>query len=149
MQQTAADQDRVTIAFTGKLDNGALFIEVTADQPMTLVLGDTQLPPTVEATIIGMEVGETRKVRVDPDEGYGPRIKSLLHDVPRTTFAERFEPQAGMLISQKVEHEGQQRTVPATIIAVTDETVTIDYNHPLAGHHLTYELTVLAINRPA
>jgi FKBP-type peptidyl-prolyl cis-trans isomerase 2 len=141
--------DRVTLAVVGKLDNGALFYEVTPQEPLVVELGDNQLPPSVETALIGMGVGETRKIRIDPDEGYGPRLKDLLHEVPRPTIEKRFNPKSGMVISQQVERDGKKCIVPATIIEVNEETVVIDYNHPLAGHHLTYELTVLAVEEPA
>ncbi|MCB2214681.1 FKBP-type peptidyl-prolyl cis-trans isomerase [Desulfofustis glycolicus] len=147
MEPIVENQDRITLTFIGKLDNGAVFMRVPADKPMSLRIGDAELPPSVEQTLTGMKIGETRTVRVDPDEGYGPRMKNLLHEVPRNTIGHRFEPKAGMLISQKVERDGKQHSVPATIIEVHDETVVLDYNHPLAGHHLTYELTVVAIEK--
>ncbi|MBE0584958.1 MAG: peptidylprolyl isomerase [Desulfofustis sp.] len=147
MEQTVENNDQVTITFTGKLDNGAVFIQVPADKPMTIRIGDSELPPTVEFTLIGMKPGETRTVRVAPDEGYGPRMKNLLHEVPANTFRDRFEPKPGMLISQKVERAGEQHLVPATIIEVDENKVVIDYNHPLAGHHLTYELNVVTIEK--
>jgi FKBP-type peptidyl-prolyl cis-trans isomerase 2 len=147
MEPIVENQDRITLTFIGKLDNGAVFMRAPADKPMSLRIGDAELPPSVEQTLIGMKIGETRTVRVDPDEGYGPRMKNLVHEVPRNTIEHRFEPKAGMLISQKVEREGKQHSVPATIIEVRDETVVLDYNHPLAGHHLTYELTIVAIEK--
>ena len=147
MEPIVENQDRITLSFIGKLDNGAVFMRVPADKPMSLRIGDAELPPSVEQTLTGMKVGETRTVRVDPDEGYGPRMKNLVHEVPRNTIGHRFEPKAGMLISQKVERDGKQHSVPATIIEVRDETVVLDSNPPLTGHHLTYELTVVAIEK--
>lgn len=143
------ENDRLTIAFTGKLDNGTIFMEVSIDEPMQVTVGQSELPPTVEMAVIGMEQGETRKIRVDPDEGYGPRLKDLVHEVPLKNFEGRLEPKPGMLLSQKVEKDGVEQQVPATVIEVKEDKVVIDYNHPLAGHHLTYELTILAIEKAA
>ena len=78
------NQDTITITFTGKLDNGAVFIEVPSARPMKIKVGDSELPPTVEMAVVGMKKGESKKIRVAPDEGYGPRLKDLLHEVPRT-----------------------------------------------------------------
>ncbi|MBT8347771.1 MAG: FKBP-type peptidyl-prolyl cis-trans isomerase, partial [Desulfofustis sp.] len=72
------ENDSISITFTGKLDNGVVFIEVPAMQPMKIRLGDSELPPSVEMAVVGMQKGESKKVRVSPDEGYGPRIKDLL-----------------------------------------------------------------------
>ena len=141
------ENDKLTIAFTGKLDNGTIFMEVDTDNPMQVILGNSELPPTIEIGVIGMKQGETRKIRVDPDEGYGPRLKDLVHEVPLKNFEGRLDVKPGMLLSQKIEHEGEEKKVPATVIEVTDDKVVLDYNHPLAGHHLTYELTVLDIEK--
>lgn len=144
---SVAENDTVTIAFTGKLDNGTLFIEVAREKPLEVTLGHSELPPTVEMGLVGMQQGETTKIRVDPDEGYGPRLKDLLHEVPRKNFTDRFDPAPGMILSQKVDRDGVRQQVPATVIEVREDVVVIDYNHPLAGHHLTYEVTVLSIKK--
>jgi FKBP-type peptidyl-prolyl cis-trans isomerase 2 len=136
----------IMITFTGKLDNGVVFAEVPATQPMKVQLGDSELPPTVEMALIGMQKGESRKIRVSDDEGYGPRLKDLLHEVPRDIFGDRIDPKPGMVLSQKVEKDGMEQKVPVTVIEVKEDVVVLDYNHPLAGHHLTYEVTVVDIN---
>ena len=142
---TVKENDSISITFTGMLDNGAVFAEVPATQPMKIRLGDSELPPTVEMAVIGMQKGESKKIRVSPDEGYGPRLKDLLHEVPKGTFGDRIDPKPGMILSQKVEKDGVEQKVPVTVIEVKEEVVVLDYNHPLAGHHLTYEVTVVDI----
>ena len=139
------ENDIITVTFTGKLDNGAPFIEVTSAKPMKIKLGDSELPPTLEMAVVGMKKGESKKIRVSPDEGYGPRLKDLLHEVPTSSFGDRIDPKPGMVLSQKVEKEGVEQKVPVTVIEVKEDTVVLDYNHPLAGHHLTYELTIIDI----
>ena len=143
---SAAENDSVTLAFVGKLDNGTIFIEVTGENPLQVTLGQSELPPTVEMEIVGMQPGESKKIRVDPDEGFGPRLKDLLHEVPLKNFTDII-PAPGMLLSQTIERDGVEQQVPATIMEVTEEHVIIDYNHPLAGHHLTYELSVLQVDK--
>ncbi len=135
--------DQVTISFTGKLDNGDVFMVVTPEEPISITLGQSELPPTVENAVVGMKKGDTKKIRVTPDEGFGHRTKDLLHEVPTASFGSKVTPKPGMIVSQKIEKDGQQLDVPATIIELKDEKVVIDYNHPLAGHHLNYELTIL------
>lgn len=139
------ENDRISITFTGKLDNGAIFAEVTASEPMAIKLGDSELPPTVEMALVGMKIGEGKKIRVDADEGYGPRLKDLVHEVPLSTFGDRIDPKPGMILSQKLVRDGVEQKVPVTVIEIKDGKVLLDYNHPLAGHHLTYEITVVAI----
>jgi len=141
------NKDTLSIAFTGKLDNGTVFIDITPVEPMQVTIGESQLPPTVEIGIIGMIRGETRKFRVPPEEGYGPRLKDLLHEVPKNTFEGTITPKVGMILSQKIEKKGIEQSVPTTVMEVKEESVVLDYNHPLAGHHLTYDVTILEINK--
>jgi FKBP-type peptidyl-prolyl cis-trans isomerase 2 len=144
---TVENGDTLTIVFIGKLDDGAVFVEITPDDPLTVIVGDSQLPPTVELAIIGMGQGESQKIRVPPEEGYGPRMKNLVHEVPLSNFGDRITPKPGMVLSQKVEKDGTEHKVPVTVMEVKEKSILIDYNHPLAGHHLTYELTIQEISK--
>lgn len=135
----------VSIAFTGKLDNGEVFISVEEQDPLLTRLGNSDLPPTVEAAIIKMKVGERRKVRIPPEEGFGPRQKDLLQTIDNQNMIDALQPKPGMVLALKIDKDGVEEKVPATVISVEGSQVTVDYNHPLAGHHLTYELHLLGI----
>lgn len=137
--------DMVTIAFTGKLDNGEIFIAIDTQEPLHAKVGDSNLPPTVESTLLKMTAGETRKIRVPPEEGFGPRQKDLLQTIDNQQMIDSLQPKPGMLLSLKIDRDGVEQKVPATVISVEGSKVTVDYNHPLAGHHLTYEITLIEI----
>jgi len=94
-----------------------------------------------------MKVGEKKKIRVEPEACYGSRMKDLLQEIKRENLGNDIDPKPGMIVSLTVEKEGQSHKVPATVIEVKDNTVTIDYNHPLAGHNLTYDLEVVQIKK--
>ena len=136
--------DTVLLSFIGKLDNGEVFMTVEKDKPFRVTLGNTELPPTLEQEILKMEFGETRKIRVSPDEGYGPRDKDLIQTIDNQQMVDSLQPKPGMIVALKAEKEGVEQKVPATVLTVEGSRVTVDYNHPLAGHHLTYDLTLLA-----
>jgi FKBP-type peptidyl-prolyl cis-trans isomerase 2 len=135
----------VTIAFTGKLDNGEVFISVEEQDPLLTKIGNNDLPPTVEAAIVEMTVGERRKVRIPPEEGFGVRQKDLLQTIDSQKMVDSLQPKPGMVLALKIDKDGVEEKVPATVISVEGSQVTVDYNHPLAGHHLTYELLLLGI----
>jgi FKBP-type peptidyl-prolyl cis-trans isomerase 2 len=146
MSQIEAN-DTVVIEFEGKLDNGEVFKTVTKDKPISITLGDGNSPPTLEQALMGMSIGEKKVVRLPPEEGYGPRQKELLQEIELSTFGDKIEPKPGMVLSLTVEKEGDSHKIPATVIEIKDNMVIVDYNHPLAGHHLTYHLTVLDIKK--
>ena len=139
--------DVVTLTFTGTLDNGEPFMVRDSENPISITIGQSDLPPTVENAIIGLAVGGSSKVTVPPEEGYGARQKDLLQTITSKEFMERVNPKPGMIISLKTEKEGEEVDVPATVMEVNDSSVVIDYNHPLAGHNLTYDITVVSIEK--
>jgi len=142
---TPNENDTIVIAFTGKLDNGEVFFVAEKEKPLEVILGDSNLPPTLENVIVTMQVGEMQKVRVPPEEGYGLRQKNLLQSIENKEMVESIKPTPGMVISLKVDKEGTEQSVPATVMEVDGDKITVDYNHPLAGHHLTYEVVLLEI----
>ena len=96
--RTVQENDTVTICYIGKLDNSEIFKVVEEKEPVTVSLGQSELPPTIENALIGMTVGQTRKIRVPPDESYGPRQKDLLQEVEITEAISALQPKPGMII---------------------------------------------------
>ncbi len=143
------DNSIVTLAFVGKLDNGEIFISTDKQEALQIKIGNNDLPPTVEEAIRQMKVGEHRKVRVPPEEGFGPRQKELLQTIDNQKIIDTLQPKPGMVLSLKIDKDGVEQKVPATVISVEGSLITVDYNHPLAGHHLTYELSLLDIQQEA
>ncbi len=144
MQQVQLN-DKVTISYTAKLENGTVFQTATESEPLSITIGCHDIPPTLEQALIGMSIGEQKLVRLEPDEGYGIRRKDLLQTLNKDTFKNRFNPQVGMVLSLRVEKDGQVHQVPATVVEANDDTIIVDYNHPLAGHNLLYDVKILDI----
>lgn len=136
--------DTVTVAYNAALENGEIIDKSPKDKNVTLSIGRGTLFPAVEASMFGMEPGETRRVSIQPEDAYGHHIKDLVQKVPRTSLKGDVNP--GMILSLTVQREGEQHQVPATVVAVTDDTVTVDYNHPLAGEVIVYTVTLVGIN---
>lgn len=139
--------DTVVLAFIGKLDNGEVFITQEESKPLLAQIGNSDLPPTLEQEVQKMVIGEKRKIRVPPEEGFGPRQKDLVQTIDNPKLIESLNPKPGMILSLKVDKEGVEQDVPATVIEVEGTRVTVDYNHPCAGHHLTYELVLVDIQK--
>lgn len=139
------DNTVVTITYLGKLDSGDVFKEIDTEAPLKATLGSSELPPTLEEKIRSMSKGETASVRLPPEEGYGPRQKELLQEIENKEFIKRVNPKPGMVITLNADKDGEQVPVPATVVEINGDVVVVDYNHPLAGHHLTYEVTLLEV----
>ncbi len=137
--------DTVSISYTATLESGEVFEKVPASKPIHLAIGSGKVLKAVEASLLGMNPGESRTVNIQPEDAFGPHHKTLVHDIKRSVFDGKFDPKPGMILSLTVKKDGKNEKVPATILSVDSENVTVDYNHPLAGKVLTYTVTLHAI----
>lgn len=137
--------DTVVIACTGTMDNGEVFYSIDKNEPMSIEIGKSDLPPSLEEALCNMTVGEKQKVRVPPEEGYGIRQKDLVQIIDSPQMVSKLQPKAGMIVALKTAKDGTEHDVPATVLEVDGTKVTVDYNHPLAGHHLNYSIELLDV----
>ncbi|WP_028317991.1 FKBP-type peptidyl-prolyl cis-trans isomerase [Desulfobulbus elongatus] len=137
--------DVVSVSYTATLPSGEVIESAPAEKPLTLAIGSGRILKAVEASLLGMEAGQTKTVHIQPEDAFGPYLQTLVQEVPRTAFAGRVDPRPGMLLSLAMEKDGATHQVPATVLAAGNETVTVDYNHPLAGRVITYTVTLHAI----
>ena len=144
--QQAKKGDYVTVEYEGVLDNGEAFESSADNGPLSFVIGQNNVFPSFEKVIVGMSPGETRDATVGSDEAYGPRREELVQTIDRSRLGKEIDPQPGMVVGIQVEQDGQTHQVPATVIEVNDDQITIDYNHPLAGRDLQYKITLQAIS---
>ena len=135
--------DTVTISYAAALENGELIEE--SDKPIVLSIGSGTVCPAVEACLFGMEPGQTRVIRVQPEDAYGLRQAELVQNIPLAAFKGRIDPKPGMILSLNVQREGRACPVPATVTAVADGFVTVDYNHPLAGEVIVYTVKLISV----
>ena len=133
---------KAAIFLQGKLENGEIFEETPPDHPVLITLGQNSFFPVIEQALYTMKTGETRTFSLSPDQAYGPHHKHLVQKIDRSVFGNRMDPQPGMILSLSLEGESGPEQVPATVIAVSPEYITVDYNHPLAGKEVTYIVTL-------
>jgi len=145
--QTVQLFDTVSVSYTASLPSGEIIENVPENKPITLTIGAGRSLKAVEASLMGVEPGQTHTVHIQPEDAYGPYHKSLVHEIARATFAGRIDPKPGMILSLTVDKDGVPQQVPATVLAAGNESVTIDYNHPLAGRVITYAVKVHAIGK--
>lgn len=134
----------VRINYTGKLTNGTVFdtSKVDGREPLSFRLGQNQVLPKLEAEIIGMSVGEKKTVAVDANDAYGPHQRQAIQKIPRSEIPDGVDLTVGNNL-QATGHDGE--IVPLRVLAANEETVTLDANHPLAGHDLTFEIELIEI----
>ena len=138
----AKSGDTVRIHYTGTLDDGTQFDSSSGREPLEFALGGGQVIPGFDSAVDGMTVGESKKVTIAPDDAYGQRHEQLVQQVPRDILPEDMEPAVGMQL-QSQSPDGQ--TMNLTVTEVLQETITVDANHPLAGHALTFAIELVEI----
>lgn len=139
---TAASGDTVHVHYTGKLDDGSVFDASEGRDPLAFTLGGGQVIPGFDQAVDGMRVGESKTVRIPADEAYGTRRDELLIEVPTEQLPDDLEVEVGARLHMRGPDGGAG---PVTVVAMHDEGITLDANHPLAGEALTFELQLVAI----
>lgn len=139
----AQEGDTVKVHYTGKLDDGSVFDTSENREPLEFTLGQGQLIPGFEKAVVGMEEGNKTTVTIPSDEAYGDRQSELEVQVSLEELPSEIEPKVGMQLQLKQNESGQ--AIPVQVTEVTDETVTLDANHPLAGKDLTFDIELVNI----
>lgn len=134
------------VHFTLTLEDGTL-AESSRERgkPALFRLGDGSLSPALEAQLLGCWVGDRRRFTLAPADAFGERSGALLQVFPLGQFRASDTPQAGVVILFSAA-DGTQ--MPGLVREVSGESVTVDFNHPLAGMTVTFDLEVLAIDPP-
>ena len=134
---------KVKIHYKGTLTDGNVFDSSEGRDPLEFEMGAGNVIPGFEKGVANMKVGEKKTIHIPYAEAYGKRQNEMKMKVERTQLPPDLTPKNGMELQMQTP-EGQ--TIPVKIVEVTDETVTIDANHPLAGRDLTFELELIEIN---
>lgn len=133
-----ADARVASIDYTLTDDQGNVLDKSPEAQPLRYFHGAGNIVPGLEKALAGKQAGDTLKVEVKPEEGYGPRNDALVQEVPRTAFqgVDRIEP--GMQF-----HANSERgPLLVTVVEAAEDKVKIDGNHPLAGKTLHFDVKV-------
>ena len=134
--------DTVRVHYTGRLDDGMVFDSSQDRDPLEFEVGGGNIIKGFDSAMVGMQIGDRKTVVVAPEDGYGPHDERLVADVQRTQVPDQIELMVGEPL--QVKHESGQ-VINVTVAAVTDQHVTLDANHPLAGKTLTFEIELVEI----
>ncbi|NQT70740.1 MAG: peptidylprolyl isomerase [Desulfobacteraceae bacterium] len=133
----------VSVDYKGTLQNGDVFDTSHGHQPLEVKVGAGQLITGFENELLGMSLNEKKTFTLEPEEAYGKRNENLKRDIPKADFPSELNPRVGMTVGLQ-NPEGHQ--VPAQIVHLDDEKLTLDMNHPLAGETLNFEIEVVGIS---
>ena len=130
---------RVYVNFSVSLEDGSEVDSNFGGEPVAFVVGDGSLLPGFERLLFGMSAGQRRMFTVGPEEGFGQPNDNNVQYLPRSQFGDDSELEIGLVFSFADASGGE---LPGLIVAFDDDEVTIDFNHPLAGRNILFDVLV-------
>lgn len=134
----------VSMQYTLHVD-GEVMDQSEEGEPLEFIQGEGHIIPGLENALYGMAIGESKNVVVPAGEGYGTLDEEAFVEIPRDQFPAEIPLEVGLQLQVRSQ-DGE--TMPARIVQVTEDTVRLDFNHPLAGKQLTFDIKIVGV-RPA
>lgn len=139
----AKSGNTVKVHYTGKLKDGTVFdSSLQRNEPLEFTLGQGNMIAGFEKAVDGMQVGDTTVADIPVAEAYGEVREDMILEVPKKDVPENITPEVGQRLAVQ-QKDGQ--SIPVTISKVSEESITLDANHPLAGKDLVFEIELLEI----
>ena len=132
--------DTVKVHYTGTLNNGTVFDTSIGREPLEFTIGQGQLISGFEQAVIGMKVGESKTINIPAAQAYGLHYDDLVLIMERSQLPDNIEVGQQLQMTQ-----ANGSVVVITIVDVSEETATVDANHPLAGQDLIFEIELVEI----
>lgn len=135
---------RVRLHYSIALEDGTIADSTWEENdPLEFTLGDGTMVEGLELALIGLKAGDRQTLRIGPEHAYGFPDQDNVHVMPRGEFAEDMNLERGLIIGFTTP-SGLE--IPGTILEVDDAEVKVDFNHPLAGHEITFAVEILAVD---
>lgn len=135
--------DRVRVHYTGTLEDGTVFSSTYEEkEPFEFTIGGANILPSFQNAIIGMKVGETKSISVLPEDAYGQHRKEFVFEMAKTQAPGDLELALGKRLQVRT-RDG--KAMIATVRAITEESVILDANDPLAGRTLKFAIELMEV----
>jgi len=134
--------DRIKVQYTGTLQDGTMFDKSKEGEPLEFTVGSGQIIPGFDKAVEGMKLNEEKKVTLKTEDAYGKRDETAIREFPKNSLPENFKPEKGMMLKLQ---DQTGRAIPGTVTDITENSITVDLNHPLAGKDLTFDIKVIGI----
>lgn len=141
-EQRISEQSRVTLHFALKLDNGDVVDSNFDKNAATFAMGDGSLLPGFEQQLYGLKAGDKRTFEIQPEHGFGQPNPQNVQVMPRNQFTD-MQLDTGVLVIFQDAAKGE---LPGVIKAFDDNQVTVDFNHPLAGRVITFDVEIVDVH---
>jgi FKBP-type peptidyl-prolyl cis-trans isomerase 2 len=151
-ERTAAAGDTVLLHYQARVAGGEIFETTDGQSPRGITLGQRQVLPALEDTLVGMGVGDRRRIEIPSSQAFGPYRDEpgMRPRIPRASLSHRLELVVGARLNAAVFADAQTNEaqhVPVTIVEVHPDYIVVDANHPLAGKDLQFDIEIVDILR--
>ncbi len=133
---------RVTLHFALKLADGAVVDSTFDKAPATFEIGDGNLPGGFEQALYGLQPGQRSTLRILPEQGFGQRNPNNIQKLARSSFAADMALEPGLVVSFADPKQGE---LPGVVQSFDEDQVVVDFNHPLAGKELLFDVEILSV----
>ena len=140
-EQRIGQNSKVTLHFALKFDNGDVVDSNFEKDPATFTIGDGSLLPGFERVLFGLKDGDQRSFEILPEQGFGTPNEQNVQVMPRSQF-DNMELDYGVLVIFKDAAGGE---MPGVVKAFNEQQVTVDFNHPLAGKVITFDVAIITV----
>ena len=140
-EQRIGPDMQVTLHFSLSLENGERVDSTFDKKPATFKVGDGNLLPGFEQQLFGLKAGDKRTFQIAPEQGFGQHNPQNVQTMPRNQF-EGMELSEGLLV---IFNDAAKTELPGIVKAFDDRQVTVDFNHPLAGKALTFDVEIFDV----
>ena len=144
-EQCIEQNSTVTLHFALKFENGDVIDSNFDKDPATFTIGDSSLLPGFERSLFGLKAGDERGFEILPEQGFGTPNEQNIQVLPRSQF-EGMDLDIGILVIFKDAAGGE---MPGVVKAFDDQQVTINFNHPLAGKVILFEVKIINVQNSA
>ncbi|MCK5534561.1 peptidylprolyl isomerase [bacterium] len=134
--------DKVKIEYIGSFEDGTIFDRSKEGSPLVFEVGSRRIIPGLERGVKGMKLNEEKKIEINVNDAYGPRREDIVRSMPRTSFPPDLQVEKGKVLRLK-DKEG--RLIMGKILEIKGDDLVVDFNHPLAGKNLVFEVKVVGI----
>lgn len=134
-------ENLVKIHYKGTLSDGSVFDSSEGKEPLEFITGIGMVIPGLDSGIEGMKIGDKKTIEIKSMDAYGPVMDTAMQEVPKDQFPPEIKLEVGMQLAA----QGPQGVIPVKVAEILEETVKVDFNHPLAGQDLTFEVEIVNV----
>jgi len=139
---TVSEGTKVTLHFSITLASGELIDSTFDQEPATFTVGDGNLLAGFEEVVMGLSAGSKEVFTISPEKGFGQHNPSNLQTIKRDQFGDDITLEKGLVLSFA---DAQKAELPGVVAEFTDKEVVVDFNHPLAGKEVLFEVDIIKV----